>query len=225
MAQNIPDFRFSEDAIAVRQFLYEFWCARGYAPNLRDAAEATGFTRRRLMQAYRELDPEKLVPLMVLNAAAGRNLPIYGDGLNVRDWLFVDDHCMALLAVLRRGAVGEKYNIGAENELSNLEMLEALCAALEEQLPAAQNPALRARGVSNYPALRVFVPDRAGHDRRYATDSSRIRGEMGWRPAHSFEDGIRRTVSWYLGNRDWCESVMAGRSSPAPSRAAIAREN
>ena len=156
--------------------------------------------------------PEKLVPLMLLNAAAGRNLPIYGDGLNVRDWLFVEDHCAALLAVLRRGKAGEKYNIGGGAELSNLRMIEALCAALEELLPAAQNPALRARGVTSYPALRVFVPDRPGHDRRYATDSSRIRRDTGWQPACSFEDGIRRTARWYLANTNWCESVLAVRS-------------
>jgi dTDP-glucose 4,6-dehydratase len=161
--------------------------------------------------------PEKLVPLMLLNAAAGKNLPIYGDGLNVRDWLFVEDHCAAVLAVLRHGKVGEKYNIGGGNELNNLQMLEALCAALEEQLPAAQNPALRARGVTSYLALRVFVPDRPGHDRRYATDTSKIRNELGWRPACPMAEGIRRTVRWYLENVAWCEAMLASRASSQAS--------
>ncbi len=160
--------------------------------------------------------PEKLVPLMLLNAAAGRNLPIYGDGLNVRDWLFVEDHCAAVLAVLRYGKIGEKYNIGGGNELNNLQMLEALCSALDERLPAKENPALKARGLTSYLQLRVFVPDRPGHDRRYATDTSRIRNELGWRPACRFEDGIRRTVRWYLDNTAWCETVLAGRSGARP---------
>jgi dTDP-glucose 4,6-dehydratase len=158
--------------------------------------------------------PEKLVPLMLLNAVAGKDLPIYGDGLNVRDWLFVEDHCAALLAVLQRGRIGEKYNIGGGNELNNLEMVEALCAALEEHLPAAQNPALRARGLTRYFDLRTFVPDRPGHDRRYATDNSRMRLELGWRPACPLQDGLRRTVRWYLENVDWCEAMR--RSGPRP---------
>ncbi len=156
--------------------------------------------------------PEKLVPLMVLNAIAGKDLPVYGDGLNVRDWLFVEDHCAALIAVLRGGRVGEKYNIGGCSERTNLRMVEAICTVLEEELPAARNAALRARGFSRYSQLRVFVPDRPGHDRRYATDISKIRRELGWRPQCSFEDGIRRTVRWYLSNADWCSAVQAGRS-------------
>jgi dTDP-glucose 4,6-dehydratase len=130
-----------------------------------------------------------------------------------------------LLAVLRRGKAGEKYNIGGGTELSNLRMVEALCAALEELLPAAQNPALRARGITSYPALRVFVPDRPGHDRRYATDSSRIRHDTGWQPECPFEDGIRRTARWYLENTQWCESVLAGRFGPGRPGTAGAPEN
>jgi dTDP-glucose 4,6-dehydratase len=156
--------------------------------------------------------PEKLVPLMILNAVAGKDLPVYGDGLNVRDWLFVEDHCAALLAVLRAGRVGEKYNIGGGNERNNLQMVDAICAALEEEVPAATNPAMRARGVSSYRELRVFVPDRPGHDRRYATDTSKVRRELGWQPRCALEDGIRRTVRWYLANSDWCASVQAGNS-------------
>ena len=155
--------------------------------------------------------PEKLVPLMILNAAAGKDLPVYGDGLNVRDWLFVEDHCAALAAVLRGGRVGEKYNIGGGSERNNLQIVEAICAALEEELPAAGNAAVRARGVTSYHELRVFVPDRPGHDRRYATDISKIRRELGWQPKCAFEDGLRRTVRWYLSNADWCSSVQAGR--------------
>jgi len=166
--------------------------------------------------------PEKLVPLMILNAVAGKDLPVYGDGLNVRDWLFVEDHCAALVAVLRGGRVGEKYNIGGRNERNNLQMVEAICAAIEEELPAAGNAALRARGVTSYRELRVFVPDRPGHDRRYATDISKIRRELGWEPKCAFEDGIRSTVRWYLSNADWCSSVLAGRydrENPGPAAA------
>ncbi len=159
--------------------------------------------------------PEKLVPVIVLNAAAGRNLPIYGDGLNVRDWLFVEDHCAALIAVLRRGEPGRSYNIGGGNERTNLQMVEALCAALEEQMPAARNPALRARGATDYLALRVFVPDRPGHDRRYATDIARMRREIGWRPLCPFDEGVRRTVRWYLEHTQWCRAMLAARSQPA----------
>ena len=155
--------------------------------------------------------PEKLVPLTVLNAIAGKDLPVYGDGLNVRDWLFVEDHCAALLAVLHFGRVGEKYNIGGLSERNNLQMVEAICAALDEELPAARNPALRGRGLASYRELRTFVPDRPGHDRRYATDINKIRRELGWQPECSFEDGIRRTVHWYLANADWCAAVQAGR--------------
>ena len=155
--------------------------------------------------------PEKLIPLMVLNAAAGRELPVYGDGLNVRDWLFVEDHCEALLAVLRHGRVGASYNIGGGAERSNLQTVEAICRALEEELPASQNVALSQRGRSSYQELRVFVPDRPGHDRRYATDIAKIKRETGWLPRCSFDEGIRRTVRWYLANPQWCEGIVAGR--------------
>ena len=155
--------------------------------------------------------PEKLVPLMVLNAAAAKDLPVYGDGLNIRDWLFVEDHCSALLAVLRGGHVGQKYNIGGLSERNNLQMVDAICTALEEEFPAAENQALKARGLKRYKDLQVFVPDRPGHDRRYATDITKIRREVGWEPKFSFEEGIRSTVHWYLSHPDWCTSVQAGR--------------
>jgi dTDP-glucose 4,6-dehydratase len=155
--------------------------------------------------------PEKLIPLMILNAAEGRPLPIYGDGGNVRDWLFVEDHCRALLLVLQRGAVGEKYNVGGNSERTNLQVVDALCAALETRKPAASNPALKARGIGSYASLKSFVKDRPGHDRRYAIDASKIRRELGFAPRHSFEAGLDATVRWYLDNGGWCESVQSGR--------------
>jgi len=155
--------------------------------------------------------PEKLIPLMALNALEGIALPIYGDGGNVRDWLYVEDHCAGILLVLRRGAVGGKYNIGGENERSNLELVDRLCAILDDLAPPADNPALRAKGVARYADLKTFVRDRPGHDRRYAIDASRIRQELGWTPRYDFERGLRATVAWYLANRDWCAAVQGGR--------------
>ncbi len=152
--------------------------------------------------------PEKLIPLTLLNAVEGRDLPIYGDGCNVRDWLFVEDHCDGILRVLERGRPGEKYNIGGESERTNLEIVDCLCALLEELLPARDNPALVARGLRGYAELKRFVPDRPGHDRRYAIDARRVRRELGWTPAHDFASGMRRTVEWYLANRAWCAEVQ-----------------
>jgi dTDP-glucose 4,6-dehydratase len=154
--------------------------------------------------------PEKLIPLMVLNALEGRELPIYGDGGNVRDWLYVEDHCEGILTVLERGRPGERYNIGGGNERTNLEVVDALCAALEGERPAAENPALAGKGPEGYAALKTFVPDRPGHDRRYAIDASKLRAELGWEPRHDLEAGMARTVRWYLENRDWCEAVQSG---------------
>jgi dTDP-glucose 4,6-dehydratase len=155
--------------------------------------------------------PEKLIPLMIRNAVEGRALPIYGDGGNVRDWLYVEDHCAGILAVLERGRPGERYNIGGGNECTNLEVVDRLCAALEDILPARDNPALAARGLRSYGALKTFVADRPGHDRRYAIDAAKIRAELGWAPSHDFDAGLRRTVRWYLDHRDWCETVEADR--------------
>jgi dTDP-glucose 4,6-dehydratase len=145
--------------------------------------------------------PEKLIPLTILNAIDGRPLPIYGDGSNVRDWLHVDDHCAGMLLVLRDGRPGAKYNIGAGNERTNLEMVDRICEIVDQLRPA--------RGSRR--TLKTFVPDRPGHDRRYAIDASKIRDELGWRPARTFETGLRETVQWYLDNRTWCERVQAGR--------------
>jgi dTDP-glucose 4,6-dehydratase len=153
--------------------------------------------------------PEKLIPLMILNAIEGRQLPIYGDGSNVRDWLHVEDHCAGLLLVAARGQPGEKYNIGGGNERSNLELVEALCGSLDQLVPAASNPALGGR--TTYASLKTFVPDRPGHDRRYAIDAVKIRRELGWVPRHNLDEGLRSTVHWYLTHREWCAGVQSGR--------------
>ena len=145
--------------------------------------------------------PEKLIPLMVLNALDGRPLPIYGDGGNVRDWLHVDDHCAGLLLVLARGRVGEKYNIGGGSERTNLQVVDGICDVLDGLHPQAKS----------HKSLKTFVPDRPGHDRRYAIDATKIRRELGWSPRHTFEDGLRETARWYLDHRDWCEAVQKGR--------------
>jgi dTDP-glucose 4,6-dehydratase len=152
--------------------------------------------------------PEKLIPLMILNAIEGRPLPIYGDGQNVRDWLYVEDHCTGILKVLGEGTPGEKYNIGGNSEKQNLEVVDTLCGALERHLPAATNPALNSKNLGSYRELKTFVPDRKGHDRRYAINADKIRRELGWEPQHDFESGMDETVRWYLGHRDWCEAVQ-----------------
>ena len=152
--------------------------------------------------------PEKLIPLMIMNALEGKKLPIYGDGGNIRDWLHVEDHCAGIMRVLERGRLGEKYNIGGGNERTNLHVVDRLCEVLEEIKPATSNPAL---GGKSYKDLKTYVADRPGHDRRYAIDADKIRTELGWTPAHSFEQGLGATVRWYVEHRDWCEKVQAGR--------------
>jgi dTDP-glucose 4,6-dehydratase len=152
--------------------------------------------------------PEKLIPLMILNAVDGNALPIYGDGGNVRDWLHVEDHCAGIMQVLAGGRVGEKYNVGGGNERTNLEIVDRLCDVLERLRPASTNPALGGR---SYHDLKTFVPDRPGHDRRYAIDATKIRRELGWSPRHAFEDGLAQTAAWYVEHRDWCDEVQAGR--------------
>jgi dTDP-glucose 4,6-dehydratase len=146
--------------------------------------------------------PEKLIPLMILNALEGKPLPVYGDGANVRDWLFVEDHCVAIRAVLERGRVGETYNIGGNSERKNLDVVTTICDLVDEMRP---DPALGSRR-----NLITFVKDRPGHDRRYAIDASKIAGELGWQPAEHFESGLRRTVRWYLDHHDWVENVRSG---------------
>lgn len=144
--------------------------------------------------------PEKLIPLMILNARAGKPLPIYGSGDNVRDWLYVDDHAQALRLVLEKGVPGEVYNIGGRNEKTNLEVVNAICAILDEIFPAS----------APHASLITYVADRPGHDKRYAIDASKIDRELGWRPAETFETGLRKTVQWYLDNDDWVQNVISG---------------
>ncbi len=144
--------------------------------------------------------PEKLIPLVILNALAGKPLPIYGDGSNVRDWLYVEDHADALLLVLEKGELGRRYNIGGENERSNLELVHVFCAILDEMRP-------KTRGF--YADQITFVADRPGHDARYAIDPTRIREELGWRPSITVEEGLRRTVAWYLENEAWWRPLQA----------------
>jgi dTDP-glucose 4,6-dehydratase len=151
--------------------------------------------------------PEKLIPLTIVNGLTGRPIPIYGTGQNVRDWLFVEDHCTALLTILERGRIGEKYNIGGNCERTNLQVVDTVCSALELFVPARDNPALVNRGISSYSELKTLVKDRPGHDLRYAIDSSKLSSELGWLPKTRFEEGIRRTVNWYLSNRYWWARV------------------
>jgi dTDP-glucose 4,6-dehydratase len=154
--------------------------------------------------------PEKLIPLVILNALDGKDLPIYGDGGNIRDWLYVEDHCRGIHLVLERGRLGEKYNIGGNNERTNLQIVDTICDELDARAPAAKNPNLSERGVASYRDLKIFVKDRPGHDRRYAIDASKIRRELDWKPIHNLETGLAATVSWYLENRTWCDAVQAG---------------
>lgn len=146
--------------------------------------------------------PEKLMPLMIMAALAGKALPVYGDGKNVRDWLFVEDHCHGLLEVLMRGQIGEKYNIGGNSERSNIDVVRGICHILDELVPGSPH--------RPHQRLISFVSDRPGHDRRYAIDASKIRQSLGWSPSVTFDQGLRRTVEWYLANPGWCEKVAQG---------------
>jgi len=145
--------------------------------------------------------PEKLIPLMIVNALAGKPLPVYGDGQQVRDWLYVKDHCAAIREVLARGSVGETYNVGGWNEKPNIEIVHTVCALLDEMRP---DP------VGSYSRLITYVKDRPGHDRRYAIDARKLERELGWKPAETFDTGIRKTVRWYLDNADWVANVQSG---------------
>jgi dTDP-glucose 4,6-dehydratase len=146
--------------------------------------------------------PEKLIPLMIVNALAGRKLPIYGDGRQIRDWLYVLDHCSAIRRVLEAGVPGETYNIGGWNEKPNIEIVDSICGLLDEYRPRSDD--------KSYREQIEFVPDRPGHDRRYAIDARKIERELGWRPAETFESGIRKTVLWYLSNPAWVANVQSG---------------
>jgi dTDP-glucose 4,6-dehydratase len=155
--------------------------------------------------------PEKLIPLMLLNALEGKPLPIYGDGGNVRDWLYVEDHCAGVLLALQNGRPGERYNIGGGNERTNHQIVDLICREVEKILPAADNPLVRGQGKRSYLELKSFVPDRPGHDRRYAIDAAKIRSELGWKPAYDFEAGLAKTIHWYCNNRAWCRKVLDGK--------------
>ncbi len=143
--------------------------------------------------------PEKLIPVVILNALAGKAIPVYGEGLNVRDWLYVEDHADALLCVLERGAVGRSYNIGGENEVLNIDLVQMICGLLDEMSPAG----------APHARLITYVTDRPGHDARYAIDPSRMRDELGWRPSVTLAEGLRRTVRWYLDNAAWWQPLQA----------------
>lgn len=146
--------------------------------------------------------PEKLIPLMIVNALAGKPLPVYGDGMQVRDWLFVKDHCSAIRRVLEAGTTGETYNVGGWNEKPNIEIVKTVCALLDELRPRADG--------QSYATQITYVKDRPGHDRRYAIDATKIHRELGWKPAETFETGIRKTVQWYLDHPDWVAHVQSG---------------
>jgi dTDP-glucose 4,6-dehydratase len=146
--------------------------------------------------------PEKLIPLMILNALDGKKLPVYGDGLNIRDWLYVRDHCEAIQQVLAKGRVGETYNVGGKNEVRNIDVVTTICRKLDALRPKADG--------SRYEAQITYVADRPGHDRRYAIDPSKIERDIGWQPAETFESGIDKTVRWYLDNTVWTDAVRTG---------------
>ncbi|KAB1113797.1 dTDP-glucose 4,6-dehydratase [Neorhizobium galegae] len=150
--------------------------------------------------------PEKLIPLVILNALEGKPLPVYGNGDQIRDWLYVEDHARALHKVVTEGKIGETYNIGGNNEKQNIEVVQTLCDVLQELAPPA-----RGRSSQAYRVLMTHVQDRPGHDRRYAIDASKIYRDLGWQPMETLESGIRKTVQWYLDNLDWCQRVQAGR--------------
>ncbi|MBE0494731.1 MAG: dTDP-glucose 4,6-dehydratase [Thiomicrospira sp.] len=153
--------------------------------------------------------PEKLIPLVILNALEGKPLPVYGKGNQIRDWLYVEDHARALVLVATQGKLGETYNIGGHNEKQNIEVVDKICEILDELAPIAQNKTIKnsTLKINHYKDLKVFVKDRPGHDMRYAIDASKIQRELGWTPQETFESGIRKTVQWYLNNQAWCERL------------------
>jgi dTDP-glucose 4,6-dehydratase len=145
--------------------------------------------------------PEKLIPLMIINALSGKQLPIYGDGQNIRDWLFVEDHCQAIYQVLQQGKVGQTYNVGGNSELANITVVQQICQILDDLAPKSQ---------FNYSSLITYIQDRPGHDRRYAVDCSKIRRELGWQPQENFTSGLTKTIQWYLDNTTWIEQIQSG---------------
>lgn len=154
--------------------------------------------------------PEKLIPLIMLNALEGKALPIYGDGKNIRDWLYVGDHCTGIWQALRKGTLGETYCIGGRSEMENIQIVKRICGILDELRPINENKNISAPNVEKYEDLITYVKDRPGHDRRYAINCDRMEEELGWSPAETFESGILKTVKWYLENQDWCRSITEG---------------
>ena len=154
--------------------------------------------------------PEKVIPLMILNALSGKPLPVYGDGSNVRDWIYVEDHCKAVKLVFEQGRPGEVYVVGASNEQKNIHLVNQICSVLDDIAPPVEVPQLRDQGLKSYSELINFVQDRPGHDHRYAIDSAKIRRELGWQPETDFEAGLRNTVEWYLSNPAWVDQASGG---------------
>lgn len=154
--------------------------------------------------------PEKVIPLMILNALSGRPLPVYGDGSNVRDWIYVEDHCKAVKLVFEKGTPGETYTIGAKNEQKNIDLVNRICNILDEVAPPIEVPQLREQGLRSYSELINFVQDRPGHDHRYAIDSAKITRQLGWQTEVEFEAGLRRTIDWYLSNAKWVDQASSG---------------
>jgi dTDP-glucose 4,6-dehydratase len=151
-----------------------------------------------------------MIPLMILNAMEGKALPVYGDGGNIRDWLYVTDHCRALVTAMEKGKPGEVYNIGGNNEQKNIDLVHMICDLLDERLPVHANPQMKGKSIQKYSDLITFVKDRPGHDRRYAIDSSKIQRQLGWKPEVTFQQGIQQTVDWYLTHPVWVEHVRSG---------------
>jgi dTDP-glucose 4,6-dehydratase len=154
--------------------------------------------------------PEKVIPLMILNALSGKPLPVYGDGSNVRDWIYVEDHCKAVKLAFEKGRPGEVYAVGANNEQRNINLVNQICTILDDIAPPVEIPQLRDRGLKSYSELISFVEDRPGHDHRYAIDSTKITRELGWQPEVDFEEGLRQTVEWYLSNPEWVDQASGG---------------
>lgn len=154
--------------------------------------------------------PEKMIPLMILNALSGKPLPVYGDGSNVRDWIYVEDHCKAVRLVFERGKPGEVYAVGAGNEQKNINLVGQICSILDDIAPPVEVPHLREQGLKSYSELIRFVEDRLGHDQRYAIDAAKVKRELGWQPAVGFEAGLRQTIEWYLSNPKWVDQASGG---------------
>ncbi len=154
--------------------------------------------------------PEKLIPLMILNAMSGKPLPVYGDGKNVRDWLYVEDHCSAIWKVILQGRLGETYNIGGESEEANINVVHSICDTLETLLPVKGNPALKGKDMASYRDLITYVKDRPGHDRRYAINCDKAKKELDWKPSLSFAEGLKHTIQWYLDNPTWITNIQSG---------------